>query len=197
MVVTAIECPNRTFKNSWYIISVDGWSWPRNRETCQSQGGDLVSMETEKEWNFMNDAIQRRNTKSFENKWSIGLTKEKKGGNWTWVHGRPLTICKWGQGEPSGEHDAAFIYKRSRNGERGVFGSGRTIWKNYDACICEISKDVTSASKTHQTNPLEAKRCEFAQDTPITPKFYEHHVLFYSSCSSFKGHVIKFQPTVH
>ena len=49
--------------------------------------------------------------------------------------------------------------------------------------------DVTSASKTHQTNPLEAKRCEFAQDTPITPKFYEHHVLFYSSCSSFKGHV--------
>ena len=101
-------------------------------------------METEEEWNFMNDAIQRRNTKSFENKWSIGLTKEKKGGNWTWVHGRPLTICKWGQGEPSGEHDAAFIYKRSRNGERGVFGSGRTIWKNYDAYICEISKGKSS-----------------------------------------------------
>ncbi|CAH3159289.1 unnamed protein product, partial [Pocillopora meandrina] len=138
------ECPNRTFKNSWYIISVDGWSWPRNRETCQSQGGDLVSMETEEEWNFMNDAIQRGNTKSFENKWSIGLTKEKKGGNWTWVHGRPLTICKWGQGEPSGEHDAAFIYKRSRNGERGVFGIGRTIWKNYDAYICEISKGKSS-----------------------------------------------------
>ena len=37
-------------------------------------------METEEEWNFMNDAIQRRNTKSFENKWSIGLTKEKKVG---------------------------------------------------------------------------------------------------------------------
>ena len=35
-------------------------------------------METEEEWNLMNDAIQRRNTKSFENKWSIGLTKEKK-----------------------------------------------------------------------------------------------------------------------
>ena len=67
----------------------------------------------------------------------------------------------------------------------------------YDLVADFFLIDVTSASKTHQTNPLEAKRCEFAQDTPITPKFYEHHVLFYSSCSSFKGHVIKFQPTVH
>ena len=50
--------------------------------------------------------------------WSIGLTKNA--GNWTWVSGRPLTICKWGKGEPSGENDAAFIYKRSSHGEQGV-----------------------------------------------------------------------------
>ena len=62
------------------------------RETCQNQGGDLVSIETEQEWNFINDQIQRRITAHYENKWSIGLTK--KAGNWTWVNGRPLTICK-------------------------------------------------------------------------------------------------------
>ena len=112
-------------------------------------------METEEEWNFMNDAIQRRNTKSFENKWSIGLTKEKKGGNWTWVHGRPLTICKWGQGEPSGEHDAAFIYKRSRNGERGVVveeQSGKTMTLIFvkfprvsrPFCVCCFSSIILS-----------------------------------------------------
>ena len=66
---------------------------------------------------------------------------KKKAGNWTWINGRPLTICKWGQGEPSGEHNAAFIYKRSSNGERGVFGSvNRKRWGNLTAYICEISK---------------------------------------------------------
>ena len=67
--------------------------------------------------------------------WSIGLTKNA--GNWTWLSGRPLTICKWEKGEPSSENDAAFTYKRSSHGERGVFGSGGRIWGQ--TYICEIS----------------------------------------------------------
>ncbi|CAH3160167.1 unnamed protein product [Pocillopora meandrina] len=105
-----VECPNITFNNSWYIISVDGWSWQWSRYNCQRQGGDLVSFETEEEWNFINDEIQRRNTTNYKNKWSIGL--EKKAGKWTWVSGRPLTIYKWGKGEPGGRHYAAFMYRR-------------------------------------------------------------------------------------
>ena len=118
-----------------------GWYWLRNREACRNQGGDLVSIETEEEWNFINDEIQRRNTWNHgnKNKWDIGLTK--KAGNWTWVNGRPLTIYKWGKGDPSGEHDAAFMYKLSNNGEQGVFGSvNGTSRKNWSAYICEISR---------------------------------------------------------
>ena len=138
-----VECLNITFKNSWYIISVRkthrriNWLWAR--EACQNQGGDLVSIETEEEWNFINDQIQRRNTTYYGNTWSIGLTK--KAGNWTWVNGRPLTICKWEQGEPRGEHDAAFMYKRSSNGEQGVFGGVNGTRFEYDhGYICEISE---------------------------------------------------------
>ena len=133
-----VECPNITFNNSWYIISVYGWSWDWNRIICQSQGGDLISIETEEEWNFINNEIQRRNTKKgYNDSWSIGL--RKKAGNWTWVSGRPLTFCKWGKWEPSGEQDAAFMCKRSINGEqKGVFGSvNRTHRRN--AYICEIT----------------------------------------------------------
>ena len=131
-----VECSNITFKNYWYIISVNGRSWLFNRETCQNQGGDLVSIETEEEWKFINDEIQRRNTKYYISTWSIGLTK--KAGNWTWVSERPLTIYKWGKGEPSGEHEKAIMYKRSSNGKPGVFGS--TAWGNWHAYICEISR---------------------------------------------------------
>ena len=34
----------------------------------QRLGGDLVSIETEEEWNFINDEIQRRNTTNYDNK---------------------------------------------------------------------------------------------------------------------------------
>ena len=137
-----VECLNITFKNSWYIISVrEQWffNWLWVREACQNQGGDLASIETEDEWNFINDQIQRRNTTPYKNKWSIGLTKKAE--NWTWVNGRPLTISKWEQGEPRGEHDAAFMYKRSSNGEQGVFGgvNGTSIGYHH-AYICEISE---------------------------------------------------------
>ncbi|XP_066022820.1 adhesion G protein-coupled receptor L1-like isoform X1 [Pocillopora verrucosa] len=150
------ECPNITFKNSWYIISVDGEPWYWGRHTCSSLGGDLVSFETQEEWSLINDEIQRRNTTNNENKWRIGLRKRAR--NWTWVSGRPLTISKWGQGEPSGEHDAAFMYKRFRNGERGVFGSqcNNESWKKPHAYICEIPKDSSISSVT--SSPLLSPR---------------------------------------
>ena len=71
-----LECPNITFKNSRYIILVKRFSWHWNRNKCQSQGGDLVSIETEEEWNFINDEIQRRNMTKYDNRWSIGLIKK-------------------------------------------------------------------------------------------------------------------------
>ena len=118
---------------------MDGRSWQWSRDNCQRQGGDLVSFETEEEWNFINDEIQRRNTTNHKNKWSIGLAKEAE--KWTWVTGRPLTIRKWRKGEPGGRHYAAFMYKRSNNGKRGVFGSFRDKLKGKQhAYICEISK---------------------------------------------------------
>ena len=53
-------------------------------------GADLISIETVKEWNFLNDLIQ--NHKSLYDKWNISLKKEA--GKWTWVIGKPLTINK-------------------------------------------------------------------------------------------------------
>ena len=57
------------------------------------------------------------------------------------MSGSPLTINKWGEGEPSGGHDAAFMYKRSSYDELGVFGSDNgESWRKKHAYICEIPK---------------------------------------------------------
>ena len=134
-----VECRNITFKNSSYIFSIHGQFWHWNRDICKNLGWDLVSIETEEEWNFINNEIQRRNAINYDNRWSIGLRKEA--GTWTWVSERPLTICKWEKEERTGEHDAAFMYKLNSNDERGVFGSVNCWDKgNLHAYICEFSK---------------------------------------------------------
>ena len=74
----------------------------------QRLGGDLVSIETEEEWNFINDEIQRRNTTNYDNKWSIGLTKKK---------GRELELGEW--------KNADYLQMGKRvfaNGEKGSQG---------------------------------------------------------------------------
>ena len=62
-----------------------GESWKVNRFNCKNQGGDLISIETEEEWNFINNEIQRRNETNYGNKWSIGLIKK----------GRELDLGEW------------------------------------------------------------------------------------------------------
>ena len=66
-------------------------------------GGDLVSIETEEEWNFINDEIQRRNTTNYDNK------KKKKG--------RELELGEW--------KNADYLQMGKRvfaNGEKGSQG---------------------------------------------------------------------------
>ena len=54
------------------------------------------------------------------------------------MSGRPLTICKWGKGEPRGEHNATFMYKLNSNGEQGAFDSINRLRQGH-AYICEIA----------------------------------------------------------
>ena len=105
---------------------------PWNRAACQSLGGDLVSIETEEEWNFICNEVQT--TLCSRNRWNIGLIR--KAGNWTWVNGRPLTICKWGEGQPSGHSNMAHISKQSSNGTWGIFDGNIGL----SCYICEIPK---------------------------------------------------------
>lgn len=81
-----------------------GGTWSDNRKTCQKKGGDLVSIENEAEWSFLNNEIQKRCIGK-PNEWHIGL--HKVNGDWKWVSGSKLNIKKWQTtaGTPSGGGD--------------------------------------------------------------------------------------------
>ena len=80
------------FKNSSYIFSKSGRVWDENAQVCYYQGGYLVSIETQEEWQFISHEIQKRGT-SNTCAWHIGL--RKRDAVWTWFSGRNLSISKW------------------------------------------------------------------------------------------------------
>ena len=127
VLVFLIECQATCFKNS-YIFSKSLRDWNNSRRVCNDQGFDLVSIETEEEWQFISNEIQKRSTWN-TGAWHIGLWKI--GGVWTWLSGKQLNISKWRDSEPDGNDDYAEI---SKNG--GLFNG---ISRNDEnAYICEI-----------------------------------------------------------
>ena len=134
-----IECQATCFKNSSYIFSKSGGYWLDNMDVCFSQRGDLVSIETEEEWQFIRNEIQQRGTGN-SSAWHIGLKKNWvrtwvsglwKRGVWIWNSGEQLNISKWRDSEPDGNEKKAEI---SKNG--GLFNG---IPRNHTgAYICEI-----------------------------------------------------------
>ena len=99
-IYSVVECQETRFESSWYTFSKWGRSWWRNRKTCGYQGGYLVSIETEEEWEFINHEIQKRSSWN-TSAWHIGLTR-KKNNTWTWESGEKLNISKWRDSEDKG-----------------------------------------------------------------------------------------------
>ena len=122
------ECLATYFKNSSYIFSKSGRDWSNNRIVCIVQGGNLVSIETEEKWQFINYEIRKRGTWNTST-WHIGL--RKRDGVWTWESGEQLNVSKWQYLEPDPHDSYAEI---SENG--GVFnGISKCDDKAY---ICEM-----------------------------------------------------------
>ena len=114
------------------MFTKSGKTFTENQNSCQDKGGDLVSMETEEEWTFINSQIQALTLAGGVNAWQIGL--RKTGQNWAWVSGKPLTIQKWQLNQPFGDGAVVVISKD----KQGLFDDVADESEN--AYICEIPK---------------------------------------------------------
>ncbi|PFX12795.1 Type-2 ice-structuring protein [Stylophora pistillata] len=135
------ECQKNFSGDSYYVFMKEQNTWNQSITLCHKQGGHLVSIETEEEWDFIKSVVEFYNNPNAW--WQVGL--EKKAGSWIWLTGRPLTICKWGENQPNGngnvgairwtQEDKAIITDVPRNGSR--------------PSICEITKgEVSSCSRS-------------------------------------------------
>ena len=84
---------------------------------------------------FINKEIRKHFSKFYH----IGL--ERKADMWTWLSGRPLTICHWEKNRPTPKRDVAVILKVSTSDKRCIINF---FSRNMSAAyICEISNGKT------------------------------------------------------
>ena len=129
---------DKCLANSCYKFVETGKTWDENQGSCKAKGGDLVSMETEAEWEFINSEMQQI-TLPGVNEWHIGL---KNQGTWKWVSGKPLNIKKWQRYEPSGDGNVAVMSKDYPPGSRGLFRDLNGLFSK--AFICELPAGKTN-----------------------------------------------------
>ncbi|XP_022796734.1 C-type lectin domain family 4 member D-like [Stylophora pistillata] len=129
------------FKNSCYNFNASYETWNESRRICQGQGGDLVSIETEEEWNFINDTIRHDRGEW----WHIGLVRENR--SWTWVSGKPLNICKLDDNQLIMRKGTKAAILKKKHLDRFPYGMLR---RNFDFASLPYICELPNGNKTSQ-----------------------------------------------
>jgi len=95
--------------------------WEGSRKRCKKIGGELVSIESEKEWFFLKETIQNYTTGEY----FIGLRNVSKSREWRWISDNSKVNATrgefpWAKDEPSGDGKCAVMYKDYRK-DYGLF----------------------------------------------------------------------------
>ncbi|PFX28657.1 CD209 antigen-like protein A [Stylophora pistillata] len=139
------------FGDSYYVFMKEKNTWNQSRTLCHKQGGDLVSFETEEEWDFIKSVIEYYNKPNGTTRWQVVL--EKKAGSWIWLTGRPLTISKWGKKQPNGKGDVAAI-RWTRKDKAIIIDVPRNRSR---PSICEVTKGEVSSCSLSPSPSLSQK----------------------------------------
>ena len=109
-------------------------------DACKVNGSDLVSVESNEEWNFLNDTINKFPEKGTE--YYIGLTKDKDG-SWKWISDNStVNESYWAPNEPQNTNNerCAVMYK-DYNRNYGLFDDLPCTEKRH-GYICESEYHV-------------------------------------------------------
>lgn len=103
---------------SSYKFNTSPKTWKKSQEECKKENGNLISMETIAEWEFIKTKLEQFNRSQ---EWFIGLSCHsgcKENNQWEWVSGKSLNWkdedLPW-QNKPNGNENYAKVWKKPHN----------------------------------------------------------------------------------
>lgn len=152
-------CSCYTFENDLRM------AWQQAKNSCEFHKKHLVVMETEREWEFINDEIKNQTT--FDNEWHIGLFLISTTGNWTWINGKPLTVNKWQPDKPDNDKMNKYaLIAKEWPPNKGYYGSFNSIRSDIQrAWICEEETDNCSQGVCMFHDPVTTTKANLPSTT--------------------------------
>ncbi|KAM6981885.1 galactose-specific lectin nattectin-like [Tautogolabrus adspersus] len=87
------------FENRCYLFQPSEKEWSDAERHCTSLGGNLASIQTSGEYNFLRDLIHKA-TNTHKETW-VGGYDAPKNNVWLWSDGSQFDFKGWAQGEPN------------------------------------------------------------------------------------------------
>ena len=95
-------------KNSKYVLFNHDFSWTEAKAWCENQGGHLVTIEDESEWNMVKYLL------SESGGFPVWLGAENTSGTWRWVTGENMSYSDWEEFQPD-NYDGVEHYLGTHN----------------------------------------------------------------------------------
>ena len=89
-----MEFSSIIYKNNKYIFYNTALSWEDASKWCEDNGGHLVTIKDQDEWNAISDLLKQANGAR------CWLGANSKNGDWKWVTGEKITFDAWDSGQP-------------------------------------------------------------------------------------------------
>ncbi|XP_050923133.1 C-type lectin domain family 4 member E isoform X2 [Lates calcarifer] len=131
-----------------YYFSTSRSSWEESRSFCQSEGGDLVKIDSRKEQSFLEKTVRKKMDVADDLFW-IGLTDSKTEGEWLWVDDSPLNTSlsfwmswepdNWTGEDPDGENCARMGVRGGATDLKCWFDKSCKVNQKY---ICEKEAEI-------------------------------------------------------
>lgn len=120
-----------SFQNHFYKLYPDSMTWEEAAAICEEAGGYLVSINTEREQEFLNSICTGE-----KNLYWIGL--ERKNSGWQWIYDGPLDYANWAADEPNEDFNATEYYAQMYGKSSDTFQLGQWNDSRFDSGAMEF-----------------------------------------------------------
>ena len=125
------------YNNHTYIVYVADKSWTDAKTWCEQNGGYLVTVTDESEWNKVKELLGGINGAP------AWLGAESTSGSWKWVTGESLTFSNWIKGQPDNAGKKEF-YLSTAYEELNCYG-----WNDWENSASQVGAFVYERANTY------------------------------------------------